>query len=134
MRTAESVVLTRLAARTARAVDVDAQVVRVDLDLDVLDLGQHGDGGGRGVDAPLRLGDRHALHAVHAGLELHLRVDLVAANAERDLLEAARVALGRVDLLDLPLLQLGVARVHAVEVAGEDRRLVAAGARRGSRR
>ena len=134
MRTAESVVLTRLAARTARAVDVDAQVVRVDLDLDVLDLGQHGDGRGRGVDAALGLGDRHALHAVHAGLELHLRVDLVALDAERDLLEAAGVALGGVDLLDLPALQLGVARVHAVEVAGEDRRPRRRRPRRGSRR
>ena len=101
----------------------------VDLDLDVLDLGQHGDGRGRGVDAPLRLGRRNALHAVHAGLELHLRVDLVALDAERDFLEAAALGLVGVDLLDLPLLEVGVARVHAVEVAREDGGLVAAGAR-----
>ena len=63
------------------------------------------------------------------GLELHLRVDLVALDAERDFLEAAALGLVRVDLLDLPLLELGVARVHAVEVAREDGGLVAARAR-----
>ena len=59
-----------LAARAAGAEDVDAQVVRVDLDLDVLGLGQHEDAGGGGVDAALRLGDGHALHAVDAALVL----------------------------------------------------------------
>jgi hypothetical protein len=42
----------------------------VDVDVDVLDLGQDRDGAGRGVDAALRLGVRHALHAVHARFEL----------------------------------------------------------------
>ena len=125
MRTAESVVLTDWPPGP-RAVDVDAQVALVDLDLDVFDLGQHRNGRRGGVDAALGLGRRHALHAVHAGLELHLRVDLVALDPERDLLEAAALGLVRVDLLDLPLLELGVARVHAVEVAREDGGLVTA--------
>ena len=60
----------RLAARARRAVDVDLEVVRVDLDVDVLGLGQHRDGRRRGVDAALRLGLRHALDAVRAALEL----------------------------------------------------------------
>ena len=59
-----------LPARARRAVDVDAQVLVRQIDLDVLGLGQHRDGDRRGVDAPLRLGRRHALHAVHAALEL----------------------------------------------------------------
>ena len=59
-----------LPARAGRAEHVDAQVVRVDLDLDVLGLGQHQHAGGGGVDAPLRLGGGHALHAVHAALVL----------------------------------------------------------------
>jgi len=64
---------------------------------------------------------------VHAGLELHLRVDLLAPDPERDLLVAAALRLARVDLLGLPVLQVGVAHVHAVQVAREDRRLVATG-------
>ena len=59
-----------LPARPGRAEDVDAQVVGVDLDLDLLGLGQHEHAGRRGVDAALRLGGRHPLHAVHAALVL----------------------------------------------------------------
>ena len=70
MRTAESVVLTLWPPGPRRAVDVDAQVVRVDLDLDLLGLGQHEHAGRAGVDAALRLGHRHPLHAVHAALVL----------------------------------------------------------------
>ena len=82
MRTAESVVLTDCPPGPELTVDVDAQVPRVDLDLDVLGLGQHGDGRRRRVDAALGLGCGHALHAVHARLELHLRVHLVAPDPE----------------------------------------------------
>jgi hypothetical protein len=59
-----------LAAGARGAEDVDPQVVRVDLDVDLLGLGQHQHAGRGGVDAALRLGDRHPLHAVHAALEL----------------------------------------------------------------
>ncbi len=45
-----------------------------------------------------------------------------------DLLVAADLALGDAVDLHLPAVQLGVALVHAEEVAGEQRRLVAAGA------
>ena len=70
MRTAESVLLTCWPPAPDGAVGVDAQVGVVDLDLDVLDLGQHGDGGGGGVDAALRLGVGHPLHPMHAAFEL----------------------------------------------------------------
>ena len=36
----------------------------------VLDLGQDGDGGRAGMDAPAAFGHRHALHPVDAALEL----------------------------------------------------------------
>ena len=79
-----------LAAGAAGAERVDAQVGRVDLDVgDLLGLGHHGDRGGRGVDAALRLGRGHALHAVAAGLELELRVGALADDARDDFLEAA---------------------------------------------
>ena len=42
-----------LAAGAARAERVDAQVLVVDLDVDFLGFGQHGDGRRRGVDAAL---------------------------------------------------------------------------------
>src|SRR6185369_13964720 len=48
--------------------DGDVEVLVVDLDVDIVRLGEHGDGGRRGVDAPLGLGRGHALHAVDAAL------------------------------------------------------------------
>ena len=70
----------RLAARAAGAEHVDAQVLVVDLDVDLLGLRQHGHGRGGGVDAPAGLGLRHALHAVHAGLEFQPREHAAAVD------------------------------------------------------
>ena len=90
MRTALSVVFTLWPPGPLRAEDVDAQVLVLDPDVHLLGLRQHGHGGGRGVDAPLRLGDRHALHPVHARLAAQRAVGVVAADREDGLLEAAR--------------------------------------------
>ena len=116
-----------LAAGARRAIGVDLEVGLVDLDLaDVLGLGKHGDGARRGVDAALRLGLGHALHAMDAGLELQLRVRALARDARDDLAIAAVLAGIRAQDLDAPALALGVAAVHAEQIAGEDRGFVAA--------
>ena len=102
-------------------------------DVDLLGLGQHQDAGGAGVHPALRLGDRHPLHAVHAALELQQGVRRLAGlgralGLHRDghRLVAAEVGLGGVEDLDLPAAGLGVPGVHAEQVAGEQRRLLAA--------
>ena len=82
-----------LAAGAARAHGVDADVLRPDLDVDLLGLGQHRDRRRRGVDAPARLGRRNALHAVHAGFELQAREHALAGDRGDDLLVAAEVVL-----------------------------------------
>ena len=105
------------------------------VDVDVLGLGQHEDAGGAGVDAALRLGDRHPLDAVDAAFVLQpCSTDGAArsrgpSTATTDVLVAAEVGLGGVESLGLPALPLGVAQVHPQQVAGEQRRLVAALAR-----
>lgn len=88
------------------------------------------------MDTALRLGGRHPLHPVHAALVLQPRPHALAglglpAGLHRDLdvLVAAQLGLGGVDDLGLPADALGVAQVHAQQVAGEQRRLVAARAR-----
>ena len=117
IRTAESVVLTDWPPGPGRAEHVDPQVARVDLDLDVLGLGRHQHARGAGVDAALRLGDRHPLHAVHAALPLEPGPDAVAAlghalglDRDRDVLDAAEVGVLRVEHLGDPAVPLGVAR------------------------
>ena len=66
--------------------------------------------------------------AVRAGLELELGVDVVALDPGNHFLVATVLALVLRQRLDPPALALGVARIHAEQVAGEDRRLVATGA------
>ena len=84
---------------------------------------------GGGVDAALRFGRGHALHAMRAGLELEMRERAVADDAADDFLVAAVLAGALRQHFDAPALLVGVARVHAEQIAGEDRRFVAAGAR-----
>lgn len=55
-----------LASVATGAVDVDAKIARVYLDVGLLSLGQYGDSDGTGVDTALAFGDGHALDAVHA--------------------------------------------------------------------
>src|SRR5438046_1137610 len=117
-----------LPAGAAGAEHVDAQVLVIDLDVDLLGLGEDRDGRRRRVDAPLRLGDRHALHAVHAGLVAQRSVHLGAAHREHGFLEPAEGALAQAQHLDLPAVALAEARVHAEQGGGEQRGLVAAGA------
>ncbi len=90
--------------------------------------GKHRDGGGRGVDAALGLRLRHALDAVAAALELEVPERALAGDAERDLAEAAQLGRHQLERLELPAHLLGVAAVHLEQVAGEQGRLVAAGA------
>ena len=121
-----------LPALARRPEDVDAQVLLVDLDVrGGVHLGVDEHAGRGGVDAALRLGDRDALHAVHAALVLQPGPDALGLVAGRgdgdgDVLVAAEVGLRRREHLDLPAPALGVAGVHAQQVAGEQRRLLAA--------
>src|ERR1700688_693494 len=82
-----------LAAGARRLIRVDLEIFRVDLDLDVLGLGENRDGRGRRVHAALRFGDRDALDAVHATLILEEAVWLAALDRQHDLLEASGLAL-----------------------------------------
>ena len=63
-----------------------------------------------------------------AALVAQVLKGVVAGDAEDDFLEAALLAGAEGDVLDLPALVAGIVRVHVVKVAGEQGRLVAAGA------
>ena len=117
-----------LTAGAGGAVGVNAQVGLLDVDVDLIRLGQHGHGCRGGLDAALGLGLGDALDAVDAGLVLHDGVDALAGDLELDGLEAARVGRGAGEHLDLPALGGREALVHLVQVSREDARLVAADA------
>src|SRR6185437_5784746 len=108
-----------LAAGALRPHGVDLQVVVVDLDIDVFYLGQHRDGGRRGMDATGGFGIGHALHPVHAGFEFELGEHAAAVNLGDDFLETAFAAFADRQDFGLPALLGGVALVHAEQIAGE---------------
>ena len=116
-----------LAAGAARTVHVDTQVVFVDLHVNLVGLGQHGNGGGGGMNAPLAFGLGHALHTVHARFELHDRIHVIALDLELNLFIAAGLGRRNVHGLHLPSVGLAETHVHLVQIAREDGRLVAAG-------
>ena len=128
IRTALSVVLTDWPPGPGRAVDVDAQVRVVDLDVDLLRFRKHRDRRRRSVDPAAALRHRDALDPVDAAFIFQPGEHALAADRGDHLLVAAHFRRAGRDELDLPALALGVALVHPEEVAGEQGRLVAAGA------
>ena len=102
MRTAESVVLTDCPPGPGRAVDVDLEVARVDVHVDLVGLGQHRDRRRRGVDPALGLGDRHPLDPVGTALVLEAAPGVVALHQEDDLVQPVPVGRARREHLDLP--------------------------------
>jgi hypothetical protein len=71
-----------LAAVAAGAADLDAEFVGLDDEVDLLGLGQDGDGGGRGVDAALAFGGRDPLDPVDAALVAEPLVDIISDGLE----------------------------------------------------
>ena len=118
----------RLAAGPGRAIDVDAQILVVDLDVDILGLGQNRDRRRRSVDASAAFGHRHALDAMDAAFELQAGEDAGTADRCDGFLVAADLGGAGGDQLELPALGLGIALIHAQQVAGEQSGLIAAGA------
>ncbi len=80
------------------------------------------------MDAARRLGVGHALDPMDAGFEFELGEGAAAPDLGDDLLVAALGALAGGQHLRLPAMDRRIALIHPVEVAGEQRRLVATGA------
>ena len=110
------------------AAGLDGEIVRVQLDFDLFHFGEHGDGGGGGMDAALGFGDGDALDAVHAAFELEQPVGAAALDRHDGFFDAADVAGGFGHHLRLPPGALGEAHIHAQQIAGEDAGLFPAGA------
>ena len=80
------------------------------------------------MDAPLRFGFRHALHAVHAAFKPEARKGVRAADDEIDLADAAKLGLAAVDDLNGEALPLGVHFVHPEKIGGKKGAFLAADA------
>ena len=78
------------------------------------------------MDASLALGRRYALDAMRSRFEFQPGVDAAACDSADDLLVTTVFAISRRQDFHLPAHRLGVARVHAEQVARENRGFVAA--------
>ncbi len=117
-----------LAPGPRRSVYVDAQVVGVDLDVHLLGFRQHRHGDGRGVNASLGFGRRHALHAVGPALVLQCAVSPRPLDHGDDFLEAAHPRGMMGEDFHLPPAVLGIAGIHAEQIAGKEPRFLPTGA------
>ena len=113
---------------SARTEGVDAKILGLDLNVDFVGFRQHGDRRRGRVNPAAGFGGRHALHAMHAAFVLQPAVDALTLDVDDHFLEAALAGLAERHHLELPPLTLGVTAVHAIEIAGEERRLLATGA------
>src|SRR6266404_4727150 len=117
-----------LAAGTGGAEGVDAQIFGFNFDVDVVGFREDRYGCGGGVDATLLLCGGDALHTVDAAFVFEFGINLVALNGRDDFFYSALGGGGALEDFDFPALDFGEARVHAVEIAGEDAGFVATGA------
>ena len=129
MRTAESVLLTCCPPAPGRAIGIDAQVVGVDLDLDVvLDLGHDLDQREGRLPTLLRVVGADAHQAVDAALGPQPAVGAATVDGDGRALDARLLALELVEDLGPGSVPLGPAQVHAQQHLGPVGRLGAAGA------
>ena len=119
-----------LAAGAAGAVGVHAQVLLVDLDLDVVvDFGHDVQRGERRVPPLVGVERADAHQPVHAALGLQVAVGVRAGHEERDALDAGLLAGQVVEDAHLEPVLLAVAAVHAEQHLGPVAGLGAARAR-----
>ena len=120
----------RLAAGTAGAEDVGADLVLVDLDLvGLLEHRHHLDGGEGGLAAALVVEGADPHQAVGAGLDREGAVGVGRVDRELGGLDARLLGVGHLVDLDAVLVLLGPARVHPHQHLGEVGGVDATGAR-----
>ncbi len=118
-----------LTTGTGGAEGIHPQVRFVDLDcFGFVGLRHHGNRAGRGVNAALGFGFRHSLHPVRTGFKFQRAINTIAREAGDDFLETAVLPFIFAEHLDLPPAFLGIAGIHAKQVAGKDSGFIAPGA------
>ena len=106
---------------------IDPKIALLNIDIDILGLWQHRDGGSRCMDAAAGFGFGNTLHAVNAGFEFQPREHIASGDVGSGLLVAADAGLGHFHHLEPPAMLCRKSLIHAEQVGGEQRRLVTTG-------
>src|SRR5882762_6867117 len=117
----------RLTARAGRTEGIDAQILRFNLYVDFVGLGEHRNSRGRSMDAALGFRRWHALDAVHAALVFQFRIHFLTLNGGDDFFQTAQRRRRAFEDFNFPALRFRVARVHAKKFRGKEGRFIAAG-------
>ena len=115
-----------LPARPTATAAVFLDVLRVDVDLHIRQFRQNRHRRGTGVDAPLRLRLRHALHAMAASVKPQMPVSAAPLDVDDALLEPAAFTDGKIRNLESPSLAFAITAVHFKKHARKQRRLFTA--------
>src|SRR3954468_8284363 len=118
-----------LASGAGRPEHIDLQVLRLDLDVDFLGLGEHRYSGGGGVNSSLRLGRRYSLHSVDPGFPAQKPVSFIPPYGNDCLFDASQQTITYRDRIPLETMALAEALVHAVEIGSKQGSFITAGAR-----
>ncbi len=113
-----------LSAGARRTVHVDAQIALVHLNIDLLRFGQNGDSHGTRVDASLRFGRGHTLHAVHAGFVLQPGKHVPAGDLGNAFLQATKLGFAILQQLETPAAQTRIFLIRGEQFGGEQTSLV----------
>ena len=117
-----------LPAGSTRTEYVDLEVLGINLQLNLLCLGQHRDSHRRSVDAALCLGLGHPLDPMHPAFEFQAGIDPIPVKREANLLITAQLGLIRTQNLARPAPALGVHTVHPIERTRKECRFIPASA------
>src|SRR6185437_774206 len=117
-----------LAARTGRAVRVGTEIFVFDRDFDlVVDHGKDPDRGEAGLPPGVGIERRDADEAMDAAFRLKPAIGVVAEYADRRRFDAGALARAFLDPLDLAIMALGPAHIHAQQHFGPVLGVVAVG-------
>ena len=108
--------------------NVNPQFIRIHLHLHIVGLRQHCHGGRGGMDAPLGFRFRHPLYPVDAPLVLQPAERPLALNLKHYLMKPAQIRRVGIHHIHPPVLQLGIAVIQPVQIAGEQTGFLPAGA------
>lgn len=104
-----------LSAVSGSAVDVDAQIIRIDPDIHILRFGQYGNRRRRGLAFAVALRHGDALHAMHAAFIFQPAERALARDHEHGFLDAAQLGHVCLEHFGLVTVPLGIAHVHPHE-------------------
>ena len=106
--------------------NINTYIIHINLNIHFLSFRHDGNCYSRCMDTAAGLCFRHSLYTMHTGFELHTGINMIAADHEYALLEAADTVLADIHHLNLPALGFGIFGIHTEKLSSKKGCLVTA--------